>query len=130
MPFAFVVVSVAVFFLQQIQVEFPGEEEALEWECLQAVESLQAELAPPLPLGVAEAVNPPQELRAAETLQQQSNGFLTQLQVPSRNTMAEVADKSAAWLPSMSVQVMLPYQNDFDPGTAFSDSLLISKEIL
>jgi hypothetical protein len=89
----FVVVSVAVFFLQQIPVESPAEEEAPEWEYLQAAESLQAELALLPPLAVAEAVNPPEELRAAETPQQQSSGFLTQLQVPSRNTMAAVAGK-------------------------------------
>jgi hypothetical protein len=88
-----VVVSVAVFFLQQIPVEFPVEEEALEWEYLQAAESLQAGRALLLPLAAAAAVNPPQELPCAETLQQQSRGVLTQLQVPSRNTIAGVAGK-------------------------------------
>ena len=87
------VVSVAVFFLQQIPVESPAEEEALEWECLQGAESIQAAPAPLPPLAVAEAVNPPEELRAAEKPQQQSSGFLTQLQVPSRNTTAGVAGK-------------------------------------
>ena len=81
------VVSVGVFFLQQIPVESPAEEEALEWECLQAAESIQAEPAPLPPLAVAEAVNPLEELRGAEKPQQQSSGVLTQLQVPSRNTM-------------------------------------------
>ena len=81
----------AVFFLQQIPVESPAVEEALEWECLQAAESIQAELAPLLPLAVAEAVSPLEELRGAEILQQQSRGVLTRLQVPSRNTMPGVA---------------------------------------
>jgi hypothetical protein len=91
MSSAFVVVSVGVSFPQQILVEFPEEEEAPEWECLQAAESIQAEPAPRPPLAVAEAVNLPEELRAAEKPQQQSGGFLTQLQVPSRNTTSEVA---------------------------------------
>jgi hypothetical protein len=93
MPSAFVVVSVGVSFLQQIPVEFPAEAEALEWECLQAAESLQAEPASLPPLAVAEVVSPPEELRGAEILQQQSSGFLTRLQVPSRNTMVGVAGK-------------------------------------
>ena len=87
------VAAVAVFFLQQIPVESPAEEEALEWECLQAAESIQAELAPLPPLAAAEAVSPPEELRGAEKPQPQSSGFLTQLQVPSRNTIAGVAGK-------------------------------------
>jgi hypothetical protein len=89
----FVVVSVAVFFLRQTPVEPPAEEEALEWEYLQAAELPQAGPTPLPPLAVAEVVNPPQELRGAEIPQQQSSGFLTQLQVPSRNTMAGVAGK-------------------------------------
>jgi len=88
-----VAAAVAVFFLRQTPVEFPAAEEALEWECLQAAESLQAEPASLPPLAVAEVVNPPEELRAAEIPQQQLRGSLTQLQVPSRNTMAEVAGK-------------------------------------
>jgi len=91
MSSALVVASVAVFFLQQILVESPAEAEAREWECLQAAESLQAEPAPLPPLAVAEAVNPPQELRAAEIPQQLSRGLLMQRQVPSRNTMLAVA---------------------------------------
>ena len=87
------VVSVAVFFLQQIPVESPAEEEALEWEYLQAAESPQAVPAPLPPLAAAEAVSPPEELRGAEIPQQQSGGLLTQLQVPSRNTIAGVAGK-------------------------------------
>ena len=83
----------AGFFLQQIPVEFPEEEEALEWECLQAAESLQAEPASLPPLAVAEVVSPLEELRGAEILQQQSSEVLTRLQVPSRNTMAGVAGK-------------------------------------
>jgi hypothetical protein len=84
---------VAVFFLRRIPVECLAEEEALEWEYLQAAESLQAAPAWLPPLAAAEAVNPPQELRGAEIPQQQSGGFLTQLQVPSRNTMAGAAGK-------------------------------------
>ena len=126
MPSAFAVVSVGGFFLQQIPVEFPVEEEALEWECPQAAESLQAEPAPLPPLAVAEAVSRPEELRAAEIPQQLSGGSLTRLQVPSRNTMPGVAGKSAV----SAFLAVLPYQNDFDPGTALRDSLLISKEIL
>ena len=87
------VVSVVVFFLQQIPVESPAEEEALESECLPGAESPQAGPAPLPPLAAAEAVNPPEQLRGAETLQQQSGGLLTQLQVPSRNTIAGVAGK-------------------------------------
>jgi hypothetical protein len=88
-----VVVSVAVFFLQQIPVESPAAEEALGLECLLVAESLQAERAPPPPLAVAEAANPPAELRGVEKPQPQSNGSLTQLQVPSRNTMPGGAGK-------------------------------------
>jgi len=89
----FVVASVAVFSLQQILVESPEEEEALESGCLPGAESPQAGLGRLPPLAAAEAVNPPQELRGAETPQQQSGGLLTQLQVPSRNTIAGVAGK-------------------------------------
>ena len=85
------VVSVAVFFLQQTPVESPAEEEAPEWECLQAAESLQAEPAPLPPLAAAGEVDPPEELRAAEIRQQLSRGLLMQRQVPSRNTMPAVA---------------------------------------
>jgi hypothetical protein len=90
---SFVVVSVAGFFPQQIPVESRAEEEALEWECLQAAELTQGAPAPLRPLAVAEAVNPPQELRGAEKPQQQLRESLTQLQVPSRNTMPGVAGK-------------------------------------
>jgi hypothetical protein len=89
----FVAVSVAVFFLRQIPVESPVAAEAPEWEYLPAAESLQAELAPLPLLAVAEAVNPPEELRGAETPQQLSGGLLTQLQPRSRNTIAGVAGK-------------------------------------
>ena len=87
------VVSVAVFFLQQIPAESPEGEEALESGCLPGAESPQAVPAPLPPLAAAEAVNPLEQLRGAETLQQQSRGVLTQLQVPSRNTIAGVAGK-------------------------------------
>ena len=83
----------AVFFLQQTPVESPAEEEALEWECLPAAESPQAAPAPLPPLAAAEAVSPLEELRGAEKPQPQSSGLLTQLQVPSRNTIAGVAGK-------------------------------------
>jgi len=89
----FAAVSVAVFFLRQTPVESPAEEEALEWEYLQAAESPQAAPAPLPPLAAAEAVSPLEELRGAETPQQQSGGLLTQLQVPSRNTIVGVAGK-------------------------------------
>ena len=91
--FARLVVSVAVFFLQQIPAESPAEEEALEWECLPAAESIQAAPARLPPLAAAEAVNPPEELRGAEKPQQLSRGLLTQLQVPSRNTIAGAVGK-------------------------------------
>ncbi len=84
-------VSVAGFFLQRTPVESPAEEEALEWECLQAAELTQGARAPLRPLAVAEAVNPPEELRAAEIRRQLSRGLLMQRQVPSRNTMPAVA---------------------------------------
>ena len=93
MSWALVVVSVAVFFLQQIPAESPAEEVAREWECLQAAESIQAEPAPLPPLAAAGAVSLLEELRGAETPQQLSGGLLTQLQVPSRNTIAAVAGK-------------------------------------
>jgi len=89
----FAVVAVAVFFPQQTPVECPEAEAALEWEYLQAAESPQAGRARLPPLAAVEAVNLREELRAAETPQQQSGGLLTQLQVPSRNTIAGVAGK-------------------------------------
>ena len=87
------VVSVAVFFLRQTPVESPAEEAALESGCLPGAESPQAERARLPPLAAAEAVSPLEQLRGVETPQQQSGGLLTQLQVPSRNTIAEVAGK-------------------------------------
>jgi len=89
----FAVVAVAVFFLRQTPVESPAEAAALESGCLPGAESPQAGPALLPPLAAAEAVNPPQELRGAETPQRQSGGLLTQLQVPSRNTIAGVAGK-------------------------------------
>jgi hypothetical protein len=86
MSSAFVVVSVAVFSLQQTPVESPVGAEAPEWEYLQAEELPQAAPALLPLLAVAEAVNPPEELRAAEKPQQRSREFLTQRQAPSRNT--------------------------------------------
>ena len=91
MSSALVVVSVAVFFLQQIPVEFPAVEEALEWECLQAAESIQAGPARLPPLAAAEAVNPREEPRGAAIPQRLLRESPRQRQVPSRNTIAEVA---------------------------------------
>jgi hypothetical protein len=89
----FAVVAVAVFFPRQTPVEYPAEEEALESEYLRAAELPQAGQAPLPPPAAAEAANPPEQLRGAETPQQQSGGLLTQLQVPSRNTIVGVAGK-------------------------------------
>jgi hypothetical protein len=88
-----VAAAVAVFFLQQIPVESPVEEEALEWECLQAAESIQAAPARLPPLAAAEAVNPPEELRGAEKPQPLPSGSLKHHQPRSRNTIAGVAGK-------------------------------------
>ena len=85
--------AVAVFFLQQIPVESPVEEEALEWEYLQAAESIQAAPARLPPLAAAEAVNPPEELRGAEKPQPLPSGSLKHHQPRSRNTIAGVAGK-------------------------------------
>ena len=93
MPSEFVVVWVAVFFLQQIQAESPAAEEALESECLQGAEWPQAERAPLPPLAVAEAVNPPEELRAVEKPQPLPNELLKLHQLPSKNTIVAVAGK-------------------------------------
>jgi len=89
----FVVVSVGVFFLRQTPVEPPAEEAALESECLRAAESPQAELAPLPPPAAVEAEAPWLALRAVEKPQPLPSGSLKQLQVPSRNTIAAVADK-------------------------------------
>jgi len=89
----FAVVAVAVFFPRQTPVESPAEAEALESEYLRGAELPQAGQAPLPPPAAAEAANPPEQLRGAETPQQQSGGLLTQLQVPSRNTIAGVAGK-------------------------------------
>ena len=103
----------AVFFLPQTRVEHPEEEEARESEYLPEAESPLGEPAPlPRPAAV-EAVSPPEELRGAETPQRQSGGLLTHLQVPSRNTIAAVADKLAVWLPFPFVLVFPPYQITF-----------------
>jgi hypothetical protein len=86
-----VVVSVVVFSLRQIPVESPAVEEALESECLPAAESPQAEPALLPLLAAAEAVNPPEELRGAAIPQRRLRESPRQRQVPSRNTIAEVA---------------------------------------
>ena len=119
----------AVFFLQQIQVESPAEEEALESECLQGAEWPQAVRAPLPPLAAAEAADPPEELRAVEKPQPLPDELLKLHQLPSKNTIVAAADKSVA-LAFRFVLVILPYQNHCCPGTALRDSLLISKEIL
>ena len=82
-----------VFVLQQIQVESPAEEEALESGCLPEAESPQAEPASLPPLAAVEAEDPPEVLRGAEKLQPLSGGLLKQLRVRSRNTTEEVAGK-------------------------------------
>jgi hypothetical protein len=84
---------VAVFFLQQIQVEFQAAEEALESECLQEAEWTQAAQAPLPPLAAAGAVNPPEELRAVEKPQPLPNELLKLHQLPSRNTIVVAAGK-------------------------------------
>jgi hypothetical protein len=90
-PFA--VVSVGVFFLQQTPAESPAAEEVPEWECLQAAESIQAELALLPPLEAAEVVSLLEELRGAEKPQPLPSGSLKHHQPRSRNTIAGVADK-------------------------------------
>ena len=87
------VVAVAVFFLQQTPVEPPAEEEALEWEYLQAAESPQAGRAPLPPLAAVEAVSPLEELRGVEKPQQLPSGLLKLHRPPSRDTIAGVAGK-------------------------------------
>src|SRR5262249_57406945 len=89
MPSGSPVVLVAVFSLQQIQVESPAEEEALESECLQGVEWPQAAQAPPPPLAAAEAVNPREQLRAVEKPQPPPNESLKLHRLPSRNTITD-----------------------------------------
>jgi hypothetical protein len=88
-----VVVLVAGFFLQQIQVESLAEEEALELECLQGVEWPQAARAQLPPLVVAEAANPPEELHAVEKPQPLPDELLKLHRPPSRNTIAAGAGK-------------------------------------
>jgi hypothetical protein len=87
------VVSVVVFFLQQIPVESPAEEEALESECLLGAESPQAGPAPLPPLAAAEAVTLLEELRGAEKPQLLPSGSLEHHQPQSRNTIAAAAGK-------------------------------------
>lgn len=117
----------AVFFLPQTPVEPLGEEEAPESECPQAGASPQAGPASLLPPAGAEAEVPRRGLRAVEKPQPQSGRSLKQRQAPSRNTIGAVAGKLALRF----VSRLLPYGNQLDgPGTPFSDSLLISNEIL
>jgi len=88
-----VAASVAVFFLRQIPVESPVEEEALEWEYLQAAESPQAGRAQPPRLGAAEAASLLEELPSVEKPQPLPGELLKLRQLPSRNTIAAVAGK-------------------------------------
>jgi len=84
---------VAVFVLQQIQVESRAEEEVRESECLQGAEWPQAGRAPLPPLAVAEAVNPPEELRVVEKRQPPPSELLKLHPLPSRNTSAAAVGK-------------------------------------
>jgi len=84
---------VAVFFLQQIPVESPEVEEALESGCLQVVAWPQAGPEPLRPLLAAEAVNPPEQLRAVEKPQPLPGGLLKLHPPLSRNTTAGEAGK-------------------------------------
>jgi hypothetical protein len=88
-----VAASAAEFFLQQILVESPEEEAALEWEYLQAAESPLAGQAPLPPLVAAAAVNPLEPLRGAEKPQPLPGGFLKHQQPRSRNTIVGVAGR-------------------------------------
>ena len=121
--------AAAVFFLRQTPVESQEAEAAQELEYLRVAELPQAGRASLPPLAVAEAANPPEQLRGAEKQQPLPGGSLKQHQAPSRNTSAAVAGKSAV-LVFPFVLVVVPYQNQCAPGTPLSDSLLISKEIL
>jgi hypothetical protein len=84
---------VAVFFLRQTPVESRVEAGALEWEYLRAVASTRAGPEPLPPLLAAEAVNPPEELRAVEKPQPLPSELLKLHQLPSKNTIAVVAGK-------------------------------------
>jgi len=119
-----------VFFLRQTQVEHQEEEEALEWECLPAGESPQVGPTPLRPPAVVEAEVLRLALRAVEKPQPLPSGSLKHHQPRSRNTIAGVACKLAVSVALAFVSRFLPYQNHRGPGTALSDSLLISKEIL
>src|SRR5262249_14719776 len=107
-----------------------GEEEGVGWECLPAGESPQAGPASLPPLAAAEAVNPPGQLRGAEKPPLLPSGLLRLHRPRSRNTIAAVAGKLAAWVALAFVLAFLPYPNQCGPGKPFSDSLLIAKEIL
>jgi hypothetical protein len=100
---------VAVFFLLQTRVERPEEEEALEWEYLQAAESPQAEPGRRRrPSGVGVEAPPP-ALHAVETLRLLSRGVLKLLRVRSKNTNAAVAGKLAVSVALAFVSPFLPY---------------------
>jgi hypothetical protein len=87
------VVEVAVFFLQQIQVESRAEAEAPESGCLPEAESPQAVRAPLPPLAAVEGVSLREELRAVEKPQPLPSELLKLHQLPSKNTIAVVAGK-------------------------------------
>jgi len=88
-----VVVSAAVFFLQQILVESQEEEEALESGCLPEAELPQAGRAPLPPPAVVEAEGRPVPLRAVEKPQPLPGGSLKHHPRQSRNTTVAVAGK-------------------------------------
>ena len=87
-----------MFFLQQTPVECPEEAEVRGLEYLPAAESPQVGPGPLLQLLEVEVEALRQGLHAAETLQPLSDGLPMPHQVQSKNTIAGVADKSAAWL--------------------------------
>ena len=115
----------AAFFLPQIPVEHPEEEEALESEYLRAAELTQAERGPRrLQSGVEVEVRL-QALRVAERPQPLPSVWLRLRRPPSKNTNAAVAGKLEV------LAFLLPYASyDGGPGTPLSASLLISNEIL
>ena len=83
----------AVFFLQQIQVESRAEEEVPESGCLPGAESPQAVRAPLPPLAAAEVVTLLEELLSVGKPQPLPSGAPKLRRGPSRNTSAGVAGK-------------------------------------
>ena len=120
-----------MFVLPQTPVESPEEEEVRESGYLREAELPQAGPAPlPQPAAVEEEGRRP-GLHAVETLRLLSDELLKLLRVPSKNTNAAAAGKSTFWPVFPLVLLFLAYSSYCGaPGTAFSDSLLISNEIL